>query len=181
MFKKASIVAAMALCLATGGEAMATPAAINLGPVSGTVTIEGVGSNGFDHLFNFQIGSLNLSTVVTTLSITLTGSNAVVTGLQLFNGKTLFSESLNYANQVTGEANFENTELATGVIRYDGTLATGPLTFGADYTLRVIGTGSGTYTGLLAINPVPEPETYALMIAGLGMMAAIARRRRSIG
>jgi hypothetical protein len=27
--------------------------------------------------------------------------------------------------------------------------------------------------------PVPEPETYAMMLAGLGVMAAVARRRRS--
>lgn len=29
------------------------------------------------------------------------------------------------------------------------------------------------------IPPVPEPETYAMMLAGLGMIAGIARRRRS--
>ena len=28
-------------------------------------------------------------------------------------------------------------------------------------------------------NPIPEPETYALMLAGLGVVAAVARRRRS--
>lgn len=32
-----------------------------------------------------------------------------------------------------------------------------------------------TYTA-----PVPEPETYALMLAGLGLVAAIARRRKSV-
>jgi hypothetical protein len=27
--------------------------------------------------------------------------------------------------------------------------------------------------------PIPEPETYALFAAGLGMLAAMARRRRT--
>lgn len=29
-----------------------------------------------------------------------------------------------------------------------------------------------------AVAPVPEPETYAMMIAGLGMLGAVARRRK---
>ena len=29
--------------------------------------------------------------------------------------------------------------------------------------------------------PVPEPETYAMMLAGIGMIAAIARRRKQLG
>jgi hypothetical protein len=30
----------------------------------------------------------------------------------------------------------------------------------------------------LTTAPVPEPETYALLIAGLGIVGAVARRRR---
>lgn len=40
-----------------------------------------------------------------------------------------------------------------------------------------------TATGTVAISgfttPVPEPETYAMLLAGLGLMGAIARRRRN--
>jgi len=41
-----------------------------------------------------------------------------------------------------------------------------------DDQIGVIRGGAG------AIMPVPEPETYALMLAGLGLLAAVARRRR---
>jgi hypothetical protein len=36
-------------------------------------------------------------------------------------------------------------------------------------------------TGTLTIAAVPEPETYAMLLAGLGLMGAIARRRRKQG
>lgn len=32
---------------------------------------------------------------------------------------------------------------------------------------------------VLVTNPVPEPETYAMMLAGLGLLGAIARRRKT--
>ena len=34
------------------------------------------------------------------------------------------------------------------------------------------------YNGLLAVTAVPEPETYAMFLAGLGIMGALARRRK---
>jgi len=56
------------------------------------------------------------------------------------------------------------------------------------YFLRLTGTmlnGSGDLTGLLKVTAssaviaaVPEPETYAMFLAGLGVIAAVARRRR---
>lgn len=55
------------------------------------------------------------------------------------------------------------------------------------YTLEVRGTTltkagadlGGSFGGTLTISPVPEPETYALMLSGLGVLGAVARRRRS--
>jgi hypothetical protein len=39
--------------------------------------------------------------------------------------------------------------------------------------------GFGVASMAAPVAAVPEPETYAMMLAGLGMMATIARRRKS--
>ena len=53
---------------------------------------------------------------------------------------------------------------------------------GAPSTLTIIGTKSASsmsfYGGGVTVTPVPEPETYAMLLAGLGVMGAIARRRK---
>jgi len=38
--------------------------------------------------------------------------------------------------------------------------------------------GFGSKVGITSVTPVPEPETYAMMLAGLGLIGAIARRRK---
>jgi hypothetical protein len=35
------------------------------------------------------------------------------------------------------------------------------------------------YHGTISVTAVPEPETYALLLAGLGLMGAVARRRKA--
>lgn len=65
----------------------------------------------------------------------------------------------------------------------DGTRAA----FGVDIDGNgtIAGTEFGKWTfdvataTLTFANPVPEPETYAMLLAGLGLMAGVARRRRS--
>jgi hypothetical protein len=51
------------------------------------------------------------------------------------------------------------------------------------FDVGVLGTqfGSGEFTqfGQLTVTAVPEPETYAMFLAGLGLMGAVARRRKS--
>ena len=37
----------------------------------------------------------------------------------------------------------------------------------------------GFNVGSASVSAVPEPETYAMMLAGLGLMGAIARRRKA--
>jgi hypothetical protein len=35
-----------------------------------------------------------------------------------------------------------------------------------------------SFSGTIPTTPVPEPETYAMLLAGLGMVGALARRRK---
>ena len=52
----------------------------------------------------------------------------------------------------------------------------------APASLTIVGiksaTSSSSYSGVVTVTPVPEPETYAMLLAGLGVMGAIARRRK---
>jgi hypothetical protein len=74
---------------------------------------------------------------------------------------------------------------------YGLTLSLGNLGAGA-HTVEFFASGNGWQAGLDeswgidnvlvtgdVANPVPEPETYALMLAGLGVVGAVARRRRA--
>lgn len=65
-----------------------------------------------------------------------------------------------------------------GVGSYGATLAHGGH---ADiYDLKLTGNAGGSTTvNLHAVHAVPEPETYAMMLAGLGIIGAIARRRKT--
>lgn len=49
-------------------------------------------------------------------------------------------------------------------------------------TMKIAGYSSPAYVAIdnLVVTAVPEPESYAMLLAGLGLMGAIARRRRKI-
>ncbi|MBJ7310618.1 FxDxF family PEP-CTERM protein [Rugamonas sp. CCM 8940] len=44
---------------------------------------------------------------------------------------------------------------------------------------NVLATNGSSYGGSVLITPVPEPETYGMLLGGMGIMAFLARRRKS--
>jgi hypothetical protein len=44
---------------------------------------------------------------------------------------------------------------------------------------RVRGVGGGSFGGDLVVSPVPEPQTWGMLLAGVGVLGALARRRKA--
>jgi autotransporter-associated beta strand protein len=101
-------------------------------------------------------------------SVLLGGTSLTFGALgKVVDGKALsFTEAASgsYAFRLLGDYSADNSFLALlGATHING--------LGATYAF------DGTYTTVLAA--VPEPSTYAMLFAGLGLMAAVARRRRN--
>jgi hypothetical protein len=108
----------------------------------------------------------------------LTGLASYVDSYNLFGSTfalpavSFSSVSLYLGNVLTGAQagnSFSFSNLGTGVysLRASGSVIPG-------------GNGNIAYIAAqLAVTPVPEPESFGLMLAGLGVMGAIARRRKS--
>jgi hypothetical protein len=75
----------------------------------------------------------------------------------------------------------------TGTYAWDEKTVTGAfaLVAGTQYTLSITGVAAAptNYWGSISVPTpvasVPEPETYAMLLAGLGVIGAIARRRKA--
>lgn len=106
--------------------------------------------------------------------VTLKGSkDLVITDFSLYQDPdTLALQGTNTSNASTG--------LDEWTIDYSGLTHTPISSYFVQVTGTVNGTLGGQYSGDMAlVSAVPEPETYAMMLAGLGLMGAVARRRKA--
>lgn len=157
------LAAAMLLALGAAGAQAAPYSLGTLGTASGTYNVTGT----FEDIFNFTISSPNnlFTSIVQNLPKKEVGDVIV----------TIYDIE-NLAASLYGGFDASGTALGYS----SGMLSAG------NYSLKITGTGIGAGVGTdgsagqysLFTQAVPEPESYAMFLAGLGLMGAIARRRR---
>ncbi len=66
-----------------------------------------------------------------------------------------------------------------GTSGFDFASGLGPTGGWGGRAINVATGGTSTSAQLISVTSVPEPETYAMLLAGLGVMGAVARRRKA--
>jgi hypothetical protein len=168
--------------LTFAGSAGATTQALTLDS-NGTGSFSASVNGSFNDYWTFSVPSLELGSAIAMASTSVSLHYNIPSGFTLVypiittfqildssNNVVSLQSDLSQSYQLTGQSFLAQTE-------FTGLKA-------GSYSLEIAGTSTtaGTYGGTFALStiaaPVPEPETYAMMLAGLGLMAAIARRRK---
>lgn len=167
-FNKTSVALAIAVSALAAGSAQAVTK--NAGLISGS----------YSTVFNVSPGVTFADTVNFSIAgpSTLTGTAASLTlnfgALSLLDIAGL---TVNVWNNIHpyGATNFGSFAGGTGAYTFN-------LPTAGNYHVDIKGTATGAFGGTYAVGlqvaAVPEPETYAMLLAGLGVMGAIARRRK---
>lgn len=96
--------------------------------------------------------------------------------------KTVFSGIALFSNADGIVGNADDKKLASAIGLGDEVSLSFGSSAAGSYYLSVFGVTTGLYgggySGGISVTPVPEPETFAMLLAGLGVMGAIARRRK---
>lgn len=161
-----SLALAAALLGATG---FASAATYNLGDITAT----GVGE------FSASFG--NGAIIDDTWIFSITGNHDVAVLLGNNFSRTEFAIG-SFAASGSGGSFPGSVDLSlVEYANYQTLNAAGPLGSGT-YSVHVTGTSKRAntiYSFTVDVAPVPEPETYALLLAGLGVVGAVARRRKA--
>ena len=104
------------------------------------------------------VGSLNMSFLGNTWNFTHLDSGATA--------------EVKFYDGVFAGLSYSATQAGTGFSAITGT-------FDSTDAFVAYTTSSSAGAGNIIYAPVPEPETYAMLLAGLGLMGAVARRRRA--
>lgn len=143
-----------------------------------------------DDVTRLAVGSIGTFVTALNANGTLNAESAIyAVGNAGYAGNSIYNTDTNtrLGFNRTGSAANDSYETGLGIVRIDA-LASG--TAKSTYTpyadsgnaLRAfldLNQGSATFGQLTIAAPVPEPESYAMLLAGLGVMGAIARRRRN--
>ena len=178
-YKKISTAAALATLMFAGNSMAATalcdgsdinvPGATCIGFIDGN--LNGTGPSLAEINLNLAVWGVNLTSAVPSTSM-----------LTVLTGTTInFSQQL-YGDTIVG-MHFGNVEDAAGTksnnvtafYRFDAGNGMGLDTITTKFDALSNATLYSTGT---SVTPVPEAETYAMMLAGLGLMGAVARRRK---
>ena len=165
-FKKTSLALAIAVSALAAGSAQA--ATFNAGLIGEASAVFNPARGDFLDTINFSIAApSDLTAAATSLKL----SFASFTFLDIAN----LTVNLWNNSHPNGSVNY-------GSFAGNGTGYTFNLPAAGNYHIDITGVATGihggTYGVALSAAPVPEPETYAMLLAGLGVMGAIARRRK---
>ena len=116
----------------------------------------------------------------------IAGSNDNINFTQLFNATSVIGAGEPFTlGTYTGTAPTRVNNIPTGSYYNGVTGYIADFSFGSTYRYYSFGASTVAFNSgnadqeLSAVAAVPEPETYAMMLAGLGLMGAIARRRKA--
>lgn len=124
--------------------------------------------------------------VFTPLNYTFSVSAAGAYSFDTWAAALGYTASLYLGDTTAGSALTSASSSVFGTASFDQTLSTNTnYTFSLSsvlpsHTLASITlSGPGHIQSPVTLAPVPEPETYAMLLAGMGLVAAVARRRKA--
>lgn len=165
-FKKTSVALAIAVSALAAGSAQA--ATVNAGTLGAYTNVFTHTAGTFEDTINFSIASP---------SVLSGAANNLVLSFSALSIYDIAGLTVNVWNNSHPFGSINFGSFAGNNQTYSFNLPTAG-NYHVDITGNATGAFGGAYGITLSAAPVPEPETYAMLLAGLGVMGAIARRRK---